>query len=322
MNNSLLCIDNLNVSYNNEHILHNINIKVEKGEILGIVGESGSGKSTLLKSIEGFLGKDGRITSGMIKFNDTNLLKLSKEDMREIRGKSLSMIFQNPESYLCPIRTIEKQFIETVRCHEKACISDIRKRVSEIFSQIGLKDTERIMKSYPFELSGGMNQRVAIALAIIENPKLILADEPTSALDVTTQAQVMKTLVKLNKLFDTAIVMITHNIKVVSYMADNIAVMYKGNVVEYGSKEGILNNPKHPYTKFLISSTPNIKSRRIFEIPETADFSEEKYRGCPFAAQCCRKIAKCICEKPDVIRKYNREVACHLYFEEEKEEAI
>ena len=174
------------------------------------------------------------------------------------------MIFQNTESYLCPVRTIEKQFIEYVKCHENVNAMEIRKRIYKIFKDINLNDPDRILKSYPFELSGGMNQRVAIALSIIENPDLILADEPTSALDVTAQAQVIKTLINLNKRLNTAIIIVTHNIKIASYMADNVAVMYHGDLVEYGNKNEVLSRPKHPYTKMLISSTPDFKRTHLY----------------------------------------------------------
>lgn len=318
----LLSIDNLNVSYRNKEILKDINISVSQGEILAVVGESGSGKSTLLKSIQGLLSKDGRITNGSIKFKDRDITKISEEEMRKIRGKSLSMIFQNTESYLCPLRTIESQFIEYVKCHENAAVEDIRKRVYKIFEDINLNDPDRILKSYPFELSGGMNQRVAIALSIIENPDLILADEPTSALDVTAQAQVIKTLINLNKRLNTAIIIVTHNIKIASYMADNVAVMYHGDLVEYGNKNEVLTRPKHPYTKMLISSTPDFNRNHLYEVPEAAVSLEHDEGGCPFVIRCSKRMDKCKCEKPSFTEISNRKIACHLYDGIKKEEVI
>ena len=290
----ILNTKDLNVSYGNVQILKNINISVNSGEILVIVGESGSGKSTLLKSLIKLAGNGSKIDSGSIKFKDKDLTKLSNEELRLIRGKEIATIFQNTGASLCPIRTIEKQFLETVKTHENATDEEIKKRISEIFTKINLKDVDRILKSYPFELSGGMNQRVGIALAMITNPSLILADEPTSALDVTAQAQVVKTLMKLRDDFKTSIIMITHNMGVVSYMADKVAVMYGGNIVEYGRKKDIIHRPLHPYTKMLIKSTPDMK----------------------------KSISECFTETPSTVNYENRIVNCHLYKKVTAEEKV
>jgi oligopeptide/dipeptide ABC transporter ATP-binding protein len=312
---SLLKTENLNVSYNGFRILQDINISINQGEILGIVGESGSGKSTLLKAITGLLGNGASIDSGSIVFDNKNLINLSNEELRNIRGSKISMIFQNPGASLCPIRTIENQFIETVQSHEKTSLSDIKCRISEIFSKINLKDVDRILKSYPFELSGGMNQRVGIALAMITNPSLILADEPTSALDVTVQAQVVKTLMNLRENFGSSIIMVTHNIGVVSYMVDRIAVMYAGDIVEYGNKKDIITNPIHPYTQLLIKSTPNMKSDELIEISGKPPTFGEQFEGCPFVSRCSKQIEKCKYKRPYAFEKEGRIVACHLYDE-------
>ena len=310
---TILEIENLKVSYGKIKILNDINLRVKQGEILGIVGESGSGKSTLLKSIIGLLGKGASIDSGSIVFDNKNLVDLSSEELRKIRGSKISMIFQNPGSSLCPIRTIKKQFIETIRSHEKVSLDDIKYRVNDIFSKIKLKDVDRIFNSYSFELSGGMNQRVGIALAMITNPTLILADEPTSALDVTAQAQVVKTLMDLRKSFESSIIIVTHNVGVVSYMVDKIAVMYAGNIVEYGDKIEIISNPMHPYTQLLIKSTPNMKTNDIVGILGKPPAFGDQFKGCPFVSRCNKKISKCKCEKPSVLKRQGRIVTCHLY---------
>ena len=313
---------NLCVSYGNKKILENINISIKQGEILGIVGESGSGKSTLLKSLVNLLPSNARIEEGNIFFKDKDLVKLSKEELRQIRGKEISMVFQNSGASLCPIRTIEKQFIESAKAHENISNEEIKKNIDEIFLKIHLKDVDRILKSYPFELSGGMNQRVGIALAMLSKPSIILADEPTSALDVTAQAQVVKTLMRLRDDFNTSIIIITHNMGVVSHMVDKVAVMYNGSIVEYGSKKDIIHSPLHPYTQLLIKSTPNMKKGKLYGIPGKAPTFGENKKGCPFVSRCNNRINKCYTEIPSTVNYENRIVNCHLYKETIREEIV
>ena len=313
---------NLCVSYGSTKILEDINISVNKGEILGVVGESGSGKSTLLKSLVNLLPSNAKIENGSINYLGRDLVKLSNEELRQIRGNEISMVFQNSGASLCPIRTIESQFIEVAQSHENISKEEIRKLIDDIFSKINLKDVDRILKSYPFELSGGMNQRVGIALAMLTNPSLILADEPTSALDVTAQAQVVKTFMKLRDSFNTSVIIITHNMGVVSYMVDKVAVMYGGKIVEYGRKKDIIHNPLHPYTQMLIKSTPSMKKNELSGIPgNPPSFGEEK-RGCAFANRCNRAVQKCFIEEPTPSNYGNSLVSCHLYKEEIAEEII
>ena len=313
---------NLCVSYDNTKILNDINISVKQGEILGIVGESGSGKSTLLKSLVKLLPSNAKIQNGSINYKNKDLVKLSSEELRQIRGNEISMVFQNSGASLCPIRTIEKQFIETAQSHSNISKEEIKAKIDDIFPKIHLKDVDRILKSYPFELSGGMNQRVGIALSMISDPSIILADEPTSALDVTAQAQVVKTLMKLRDTFNTSIIIITHNMGVVSYMVDKVAVMYCGNIVEYGSKKEIINNPLHPYTKMLIKSTPNMKKTKLCGIPGKTPSFGEKPKGCVFASRCNRAMEKCYSEEPSPITCKNSIVSCHLYKEVINEEIV
>ena len=313
---------NLCVSYNDTKILEDINISINKGEILGIVGESGCGKSTLLKSLVRLLPSNAKIENGSINYLDRDLVKLTNEELRQIRGREISMVFQNSGAALCPIRTIEQQFVEVAKSHENISKKEVRRLIDDIFPKINLKDIDRILKSYPFELSGGMNQRVGIALAMLSNPSLILADEPTSALDVTAQAQVVKTFMKLRDNFNTSIIIITHNMGVVSYMVDKVAVMYGGKVVEYGKKKDIINNPRHPYTKMLIKSTPSMKMSKLSGIPGNPPSFKEKTKGCSFANRCNRAFKTCFIKEPTSSNYGNSLVRCHLYKEDVAEEII
>lgn len=304
MKKEILNLKNLSVSYGDIDILKNIDISLNKGEILGIVGESGSGKSTLIKSIIGLLDNNAS-TYGNINFEGKDLTSLSLNDYRKIRGSKISMIFQNPTEYFNPTRKIGKQFIETIRSHKEVSKQDIQKKSIETFKFLGLNDSKKVWDSYPFELSGGMNQRVAIALSIMLEPNLLLADEPTSALDVTVQAQVVKELLKLREKLNTSIILVTHNIGVVSYMADNIGVMYGGRIIEYGASKEVINNPKHPYTKMLISSIPIINGEMPKSIEENPINFKNIKDGCVFLDRCKYACEGCKTKIP--IAKYWKE---------------
>lgn len=297
MNREILNLKNLSVSYGDINILKDIDLSLKKGEILGIVGESGSGKSTLIKSIMGILDENTSI-DGEINFEGKDLASLSLKDYRKIKGKEISMIFQNPTEYFNPTRKISKQFIETIRSHNDISKQEIQKKSINTFKFLGLQDGKKIWNSYPFELSGGMNQRVAIALSIMLEPKILLADEPTSALDVTVQAQVVKELLKLRQKLNTSIILVTHNIGVASYMSDNIGVMYGGRIIEYGESEELINNPKHPYTKMLINSVPvingNIPNGIEGSLPNFQDIKE----GCVFLDRCKYASRECKIKVP------------------------
>lgn len=255
----LLDMRRVEVSYNGRPAVRDVSLQMRPGEILGIVGESGSGKSTVIKAAMGLLGKSGAVTKGDIYYKGKNVLDASAEEMRKMRGAAMGMIFQNTEAALCPIRTIEDQLYEGVIQHEKASREEVRRRALDLFDKMRLTDGERILKSYPFELSGGMNQRAGILMAMILRPALLFADEPTSALDVTVQAQVVKEMMKMREIYGTAIAIVTHNIGVVERMADNIAVMCRGRVVEYGKKEDVIHHPKEDYTKKLIGAALRLR---------------------------------------------------------------
>nr|WP_187119661.1 MULTISPECIES: ABC transporter ATP-binding protein [Clostridia] len=254
---------NVDIHYGKKQVIENVSLSMKPGEILGIVGESGSGKSTLIRAAMGLLGEGGMVTQGQILYQGTNatidMTQIHGEEMRRLRGAEIGMIFQNAGASLCPIRTIEEQLYEAVLEHESISKGEIRDRALELFEQLRFTNGEQILKSYPFEFSGGMNQRVGIVLAMVLRPRLLLADEPTSALDVTVQLQVLREMKKLRDMYGTSIVLVTHNIGVVNYLADHVAVMHQGKLVEYGTKEDVLNHPQDAYTKKLIGSVLHLK---------------------------------------------------------------
>ena len=256
---SLLKLEHVTICYNGEPVVHDVDLELNKGEILGVVGESGSGKSTIIKAIMGLLGNEGTVTEGDIWYKGKNIVDMPEKELRRLLGPEIAMVFQDSGAALCPIRTVGDQIYESMREHERISRKECAERAVRMMAKIGLKDGERVLQSYPFELSGGMNQRVGIVLAMVLRPRLLLADEPTSALDVTVQAQVIREMLKLRELYGTGIVIVTHNIGVVNYMADHIAVMHQGKLVEYGTKEQILNDPQDVYTKKLISSVLRLK---------------------------------------------------------------
>ena len=256
---SVLSYENVDISYNGNTVVKDINFKLDEGEILGIVGESGSGKTTVIKAAMNLLGKGGLVTRGDIWFKDMDIPDLSEKQMRKINGPEIGMIFQNSGSAFCPIRTVGDQLYEAMRAHEKISKEEFRIKATELFEKIGFNDVQRILKSYPFELSGGMQQRVGVAAAMLLNPKVILADEPTSALDVSIQRLVIDEMLKVREMFGTSMIIVSHNIGVIGAMADNVIVMKDGQIIEYGKKDEVLNSPKEEYTKKLMSAVPKLK---------------------------------------------------------------
>ena len=256
---SVLSYENVDISYNGNTVVKDINFKLDEGEILGIVGESGSGITTVIKAAMNLLGKGGLVTRGDIWFKDMDIPDLSDKQMRKINGPEIGMIFQNSGSAFCPIRTVGDQLYEAMRAHEKISKEDFRIKATELFEKIGFNDVQRILKSYPFELSGGMQQRVGVAAAMLMNPKVLLADEPTSALDVSIQKLVIDEMLKVREMFGTSMIIVSHNIGVIGAMADNVIVMKDGQIIEYGKKDEVLNSPKEEYTKKLMSAVPKLK---------------------------------------------------------------
>ena len=263
MMNSLLRVEHVTISYNGKPVVQDVSFELRQGEILGIVGESGSGKSTIIKAIMGLLGEEGLVTRGDIWYRGENLTDMSAKKLRKYLGTEIGMVFQDCKGALCPVRKIGTQIYEAVSEHEKTSRRAVRERAGEIMRKIGLDDSDRVLDSYPFELSGGMNQRVGICTAMIMRPKLLLADEPTSALDVTVQKQVVEELLLMRREYDTAMILGSHNIGVVMLMADRILVLQNGQMRDYGETEAVLDHSEDPYTKTLMSSVLHLKRDRI-----------------------------------------------------------
>ncbi len=260
----MLEIKDLTIQYGDKApVVENFSLSLKKGEIITIVGESGSGKSTVLSSILGLLPNRGKIISGDIIYNGESMLSKSLNQWRELRGTEITMISQDSGGTLNPIRKIGKQFVEYIQTHSKMSAKEAEEKAKDMFSKVNLPDPEIIMKSYPHQLSGGMKQRVGIAMALTFHPKIILGDEPTSALDVITQAQIVKEIMDLRKKFDTSIIMVTHNLGVAAYISDKIIVMQNGKIVDAGNKNEVIENPKSDYTKKLLAAVPEIGGERL-----------------------------------------------------------
>lgn len=242
--------------------MSDVSLSVEEGEIISIVGESGSGKTTLIRGILGLLPPGGSITDGKILFQDRDLTKLSESEMQDIRGKDIAMIFQDVGAALDPIQRIQTQYQESIAVHQKMSAKEYVSKAISMLKRMHLTDTQRVMESYPFELSGGMKQRVGIAMGMTAQPKLLLADEPTSALDVTIQAQVVRQMKELRDQFGTTIILVTHNMGVASYLSDKIGVMKQSKLVEFGSRDEIIYHPKEAYTRELLEAVPKLGGKR------------------------------------------------------------
>ena len=255
----ILRYEHVDISYNGVPAVQDVSFTLNKGEILGIVGESGSGKSTLIKAAMGLLGPGGLVTRGDIWYKGKDLPDLSEKELRKLNGPEISMIFQSAGSSFCPIRTVSAQLFESMTEHERLSKREFHRRAAELLQKIGFRDGERILDSYPFELSGGMQQRVGIAAAMLLNPSVLLADEPTSALDVSVQKQVVEEMLLVRRTFGTAIVLVTHNIGVVGAMADRVLVMKNGRTVEYGETRQVLEHPREEYTRTLMSAVPRLR---------------------------------------------------------------
>ena len=254
----LLEVKNLHIQYAGIEMVHGISFSLDSGEVLSLVGESGSGKTSVIRAVLGCLPHEGRVNEGEIIFSGVNMLENTPKMWRDISGRNISMIFQDSGSMMNPIRTIGSQFVEYILEHSSMEPQKAEKEAKEMLDKMQLPNPDTIMDSFPFELSGGMRQRVGVAMAMFFRPQLLLADEPTSALDVTTQAQVVKELMKICREDGTAIILVTHNLGVATYMSDKIMVMQNGHVVEEGTSEAIIENPQANYTKELLHSVPQI----------------------------------------------------------------
>ncbi len=305
-NNKLLSVQNLTIHYLTDNgvvkAVNDISFELDRGETLGLVGETGAGKTTTALGLMSLVpNPPGKIISGKILFNGKNLLKANKLQMRMSRGKDLSMIFQDPMTSLNPVLTVGEQIAEVVRLHDKLSHADANAKAAEMLQMVGIPCDR--MDEYPHQFSGGMKQRVVIAIALACNPHLIIADEPTTALDVTIQAQVLSLMRELQQKFNTAMILITHDLGVVAETCDKVAVMYAGQIVESGTIEDIYDNTKHPYTKGLFGSLPNLSSkvRRLNPIYGLMPDPSNLPSGCPFHPRCKERIPGCDTVMPESI---------------------
>ncbi len=296
--------------------IRGVNIELNKGESLGIVGESGSGKSVTMMSLMGLLDENGKVEGGTIVFNGKDITHYSNVQMQKIRGNEIGMIFQDPMTSLNPVYTIEYQLTEPLKVHRGMSHSEARKTAVEMMKKVGIPSPEKRLKQYPHEFSGGMRQRVMVAMALICEPKLIIADEPTTALDVTIQAQILELMKKLQEETGTSIILITHDLGVVADVCSRINVMYGGTLVEKGSTDDIFYNPRHPYTIGLLNSVPNPKKgakEKLIPINGTPPDLIKPPVGCPFAARCGMAMEVCITKRPPLFKVgEGHEAACWL----------
>ncbi|MBP1969426.1 peptide/nickel transport system ATP-binding protein [Virgibacillus natechei] len=296
-----------------------VSINVHKGEVVGIVGESGCGKSVTSLSIMHLVPRPpGRIVNGEINFKGENLAHATEARMKKIRGNEISMIFQEPMTSLDPLFTIGNQMGEAIRLHQKMSKKEARRKSIDMLKLVEIPRPEAIIDEYPHQLSGGMRQRVMIAMSMSCDPELLIADEPTTALDVTIQAQILDLMRSLNKEKDTAILLITHDLGVVAEICDRVTVMYSGQVVEEGTMREILKDPKHPYSKGLIRSLPKIHEReqKLYSIPGTVPKPKMERIGCHFAPRCEFAFDRCFGESPKLYSLGNNRVSrCFLYDE-------
>jgi len=300
-----------------------ISFDLKEGEILGIVGESGSGKSVTSLATMGLIpSPPGKIENGEIKFEGKDLTSLSEKEWRKIRGNQISMIFQEPMTSLNPLFTVGNQLLEAILLHTDLSKREAIVRCIELLKLVGIPRAEGILKEYPHQLSGGMRQRVMIAMAMACNPRMLIADEPTTALDVTIQAQILALMKNLNKKTNTSIIFITHDLGVVAEVCERVIVMYSGQIVEQGDVRTILKDPKHPYTKGLLKSVPDLRGKkdRLYSIPGSVPAPGTVHKGCRFAARCSEAFGKCKVESPELFKseKDGHEVRCFLHSLEER----
>lgn len=281
--------------------LNGVSFSMNEGEVLGIVGESGSGKSVTAYSIMGLTAYPGKLIGGTIYFNGHQIEKMSEKEMRKIRGNEVSIIFQDPMTSLNPVYTIGNQITEVIRLHTGKSKKEAYDRAKELLELVGINEPTKRLKQYPHELSGGMRQRVMIAIALACEPKLLIADEPTTALDVTIQAQILELMQELRQKLGMSIIMITHDLGVVASMCERIAVMYAGHIVEYGTADEIFYEPKHEYTKGLINSIPKLSAQDIERLVPIEGQPVDLLNppaGCPFAPRCANCMKICLREMP------------------------
>jgi peptide/nickel transport system ATP-binding protein len=316
---ALLEVRNLHLEFRTsrglQQALMGVSFDVQKGEIFGLVGETGCGKTVTGLSILRLLPRSANISEGQVLFDGDDLLHLSKKEMEEVRGGKIAMIFQDPPSSLNPVFTIGSQIERVVRQHLPMNANEARQHAAAMLDAVGLPDVKRILASYPHQLSGGMQQRVMIAMALSCRPRLLIADEPTTALDVTIQAQILRLLRDLQQKMDFSVILITHNLGVVAQTCDRLAVLYAGRVTENGTTRDIFNNPQHPYTRGLMNSIPRPGSRgkKMAAIPGTVPSNPGDVVGCAFAPRCEFAFERCTLEIPALLDvEESHKSACFL----------
>ncbi len=317
----ILSVNNLNISFATQdgevNAVNNLNFTLKRGETLGIVGESGSGKSQTVLSMMGLLAKNGR-SEGEILFDGRDLLKLDAKALNAIRGNHISMVFQDPMTSLNPFLPISTQLTEVLTLHKGMTRAEAEKTAIDMLKAVKTPEAEKRLKMHPHEFSGGMRQRVMIAMALLCRPELLIADEPTTALDVTVQAQILTLLKDLQKELNTAIVMITHDLGVVAGLCDKVLVMYAGRTMEYGTVDQVFYDPKHPYTQGLLEALPRLDQEEdeLRTIPGNPPNLSKLPRGCPFQERCSEVMDRCRQEMPDLeTLSDGRLITCHLHGE-------
>ena len=321
--NNLLEIKDLVIEFHTDdsivHAVNGIDLVVKEGETLGLVGETGAGKTTIARAILGILPKpQGKVVRGEIIYDGADILKLPEKEMKKLRGNKIAMIFQDPMTALNPIERVGDQIAEAVKLHNKISQADAIRRAVDMLEMVGIPGDRYV--EFPHQFSGGMKQRVVIAMALACNPKLLLADEPTTALDVTIQAQVLEMMRDLKKKLDTSVILITHDLGVVASICDSVAVVYAGEIVEYGTAEHIFDNPKHPYTNGLFGSLPKLTSNepRLKSIPGLMPDPTNLCPGCKFSDRCRLATDRCKTEAPPVTEiESGHQVRCFLVGKED-----
>jgi len=314
---ALLEIENLSVEFPSRssvlHAVEGVSLSLDAGDVLGIVGESGSGKSVTMMALMGLVPYPGRVTASKMRFDGHDLLGLSTKERSRLTGKDVAMIFQEPTTSLNPCFSVGFQLAETLRVHLGMDSKAAKRRSIELLEQVGISDPETRLKAYPHQLSGGMNQRVMIAMAIACNPKLLIADEPTTALDVTIQAQILDLLRSLQRERGMALVLITHNMGVVSDMAQRVAVMYAGQIMEQQPAQALFQRPRHPYTEALMAALPERSdgSARLATIPGMVPGLYDRPTACLFAPRCSYADDGCRTQRPGLVNGLQAAVRCH-----------
>ncbi len=316
---SLLEVERLGIEFNTRRgtlvAVDGISFEIEEGEVFGVVGESGAGKSLTGQAIIGLLEPPGRISSGRIYLNGKRIDQLPYEELRRIRGKKIGMIFQDPLTSLNPLYTIGKQLIETILTHLPLSHKEARQRALKLLTEVGIPAPDKRIDHYPHQFSGGMRQRVVIALALCADPSLVIADEPTTALDVSIQAQIIALLKRLCEEKGTAVMLITHDMGVIAEICDRVAVMYAGRLVEIGPVAQVVKFPQHPYSQGLMGSIPSLRRRvrRLTQIDGAMPRLNEIPPGCAFHPRCKHSFDRCHKERPKLVETSTTKVACWLY---------